>query len=384
MHFLSMMTALILACLPQTAQAMEDLQTFEYLFTADNERAKWAVLTDDGVAVAGTRMIYFFDEKRSAEICRDCSKPYGSSSASRVPVGGYPLSVIQRPDGKFMMAGVDYDDKPGLLSKDSRKGYAALVETLRGYNKDVETFEYGRVARKVIAADGNQSLVLFEEGRDGNMLALMDSQNFARKKVSFGAGTRADMARHANGDISVLGFENAANHWQQPVYWRFSADLKELEKRPLNLPSKKSNSGDAMVKIAVAGDAVYILYGIPDGVKDKRPDGMVFQSLQEGGFRQAMPYVYDAALVVQPKGLLVVATVVEGRPKTITYDAATNNVSTGYFAAPEEPAVCFMQKNRLRFVDLLFDEKGSGYFVMGSKPLDHNEAGCIAVARAKF
>jgi hypothetical protein len=383
MRFLTMVTALVLSCVAQVAQAAENSQAFEYLFIGSEERAKWAALTEQGLAVAGTKMIYFFNEKRSLEICKDCRKPYGSTSASRVPVGGYPLSVIQRPDGQFIMAGVDHSDRPWLFSSDPRFGYVALVRTLRGHNKNIETFEYGRVARKVIAAEGKQALVLFEA--DGsNMIMLMDSQSFARKKVKFGAGAHADIARHTNGDISVLGFEDEENGWQRPVYWRFSADLKQIEKRILTLPSKKRGNTDAVVKIAVTNDDVYILYGIPEGVKDARPDGMVFQSLQEGTVHYSMPYLRDVALLVTPQNVPMIALTEEGRPKTITYDTGAKKFATSIYPAPKNPEVCFMQKKRISFVDLLFDQKGFGYFVMGSKPLAHNEAGCIAVARGKF
>lgn len=367
---------------PIVGQAAENLP-LDYVYADREERARLATIIKDDLVVTGSRYNYFFNQERTLPRCRGCTKPYGPYSAGGMPLEGYAFSMLQRPDGKFVVVGVEYKSRYELLSKDSRQGFSALVEKLKGHNNDIQKFEYGRIAVKVILAEGNQTLTLFQA--DGsNMIALMDSQHFVRKKVKFGSGAKVDMARHANGDISVLGFEASAANKEVPVYWRFSSDLKELEKISLKLPFKSRNSTDAVVKIAVSGEDVYILYGIPDGVKDKRPDGMVFRTLEDGKFKKTMTYNSDAVLTLTPAGAPIVAAVIEGRPRVIRYNAAKNDSTVLNFPPPTDPVVCFVEKGRIRMVDVVFDAQGRANIVLGSKPLNHPAAGCLAIGITKL
>jgi len=169
-----------------------------------------------------------------------------------------------------------------------------------------------------------------------------------------------------------------------PTYWEFTPDLEQVTKERLGMATKRRDLRSAMMELVSSEGSVYAAYGWDvSGVKDEKPDEVRIRKITDTGNNwnkdQELPY-YPGMRFFMSNGVgpYMLYPRVDNFYK-VSFYPVDGHATTTILNRPTDPIQCFPPKWKYDIVDVFSAKDGNTYIVINGNPLNHPEAGCVAI-----
>jgi hypothetical protein len=203
--------------------------------------------------------------------------------------------------------------------------------------------------------------------------------------IKFGFGQTADFLIRRNGNYAVVGFDTVDGvKGVAPTYWEFTPDLEQVTKERLGTTTKRRGLRSAMMELVSFEDSVYAAYGWDvSGVKDEKPDEVRIKKIagttDNWSKDQELPYYPGMRFFMSNDGAPYILYPRVDNLYEVSFDPIDGQATTTILNRPTDPIQCFPPKWKYDIVDVFPAEDGKAYIVINGNPLNHPEAGCVAI-----
>lgn len=370
--------ALALCLISRPASATEN--QIKYVYISKYSPALSVIKQDESFLAFGPQTFILFNQNIARS--GDYSGPLGAQIYGPFSLQGYIQHVRQNSDGNLVVAGLNHNRS--FSFDDKRQNFVALVQP-KGFKVLKEKNFAERVSLGLEILE-DRNLLILAQGSDGYFkLSVLNQKLKVLNDVTFGGGSTSlngSLAITPEGNYAVLSFEDIGSNNVSPIYWEFSPDLKQVEKKRLTQNSKRRGNGLDVLKLIRSDDSLYAAYGWDTGnTKDEAPDEVHLVKIKGGNVWEkevSMPYKVGMRFFNSDTGPYVLYPRVEYLEK-ITFDPKTGNRTVKKLNRPSEPVQCFPPKWKYDIVDVIRAKTGPDFIVFSNTPLDNHNAGCVTI-----
>lgn len=353
--------------------------SINYVYTSKRSPAISAIQHDDSLLVIGPQNFMIFN--RNIAVKDDYRGPLDAKFFGPYPLKGYSQYIQQGQDGNLIAAGVNYDRS--FSFDDKRQNFIALIDP-KGFKVLREKNLGERVTLGLEVLDNGNFLMLAQGSGGYFKLSVLNKKLKVLDDITFGGETASmsgSLATTPEGNYAVLGYEGIGANNVSPVYWEFSPELKQIEKKILTQKSKKRGNGLDVLELIKSDDSLYVVYGWDTGnTKDEAPDEIHLRKIKGAAWDTdaLIPYRTGMRFFNSEKGPFVLYRNVDDLEK-ITFDSKTGKRTIKKLNRPVDPVECFPPKKKYDIVDVIQTRAGPDYIVLSNTPLDNYNAGCVTI-----
>lgn len=352
----------------------------KYIYTSKRSPAISAIQHEGSLLVIGPQTYMVFNQ--NIAVSDGYTGPLGAKFSGPFSLKGYAQHIHKIADGNLVIAGVNYDRS--FSFDDQRQNFIALVSSKEFKVLNEKNFDERVSLGLKVLEDGN--FVMLSQGSGGYFkLSIFNEKLKVLNDVKFGGGTTTlsgSLAITPEGNYAVLGFEGVGSNEVLPVYWEFSPELKQVEKKFLTKSSKKRGNGIDVLELIKSEYALYAAYGWKTGnTKDEAPDDVRLTKIKGALAWEKdalMPYKVGMRFFNSKAGPYVLYPRADYLEK-ITFSPETGKRTVKKLNRPIDPVECFPPEKKYDIVDIIQAESGSDFIVLSNTPLDNHNAGCVTI-----
>lgn len=352
----------------------------KYIYTSKHSPAISAIQHEGSFLVIGPQTYMVFNQ--NIAVSDGYAGPLGAKFSGPFSLKGYAQHTRKIADGNLVIAGVNYDRS--FSFDDQRQNFIALVSSkefkvLKEKNFDervslgLKVLEDGRFVMLSQGSGGYFKLIIFNE-----KLKILNDVQFGGGATTFSGSLEIT----PEGNYSVLGFESVGYNEVSPVYWEFSPELKQVEKKILTQSSKKRGNGIDVLELIKSKGTLYAAYGWKTGnMKDEAPDDVHLTKVKGALAWEKdalMPYKVGMRFFNSKAGPYVLYPRADYLEK-ITFSPETGKRTVKKLNRPIDPVECFPPEKKYDIIDIIQAESGSDFIVLSNTPLDNHNAGCVTI-----